>query len=355
MYTLQENIFIIEAYFRSAQFLNGEWQYSYGECKRQFHLQFPNRVVDNIALHHHIRLVVEKFRARGSVLKGKSSGRPRTQQNIVENVENLVEENPQTSVRRLSAQTNVSSSTVHRILKRRLHMHAYKVSVVQQILPRDHVTRVNYCNFFQENLNNDEILDLSFFTDEAWFHLSGYVNKQNYRTWSVNNPNNRIEVPLHPVKVGVWLAVSRRRIVGPIFFHNTINGQRYREQLLTPFLNQLQQDELNGGYFQQDGATAHTTRENLEFLEHYFPHRVISRGVWPARSPDLTPLDFSIFGMLKNEVYKTRINNLNDLMNTIAIKCNEITPNVLQNIFNNMKRRIALCIQQNGDHFEHLL
>lgn len=42
-------------------------------------------------------------------------------------------------------------------------------------------------------------------------------------------------------------------------------------------------------------------------------------------------------------------------MNTITIKCNEITPNVLQNIFDNLKRRIALCIQQNGDHFEHLL
>jgi hypothetical protein len=26
------------------------------------------------------------------------------------------------------------------------------------------------------------------------------------------------DVPLHPVKVGVWCAVSARRIVGPVFF-----------------------------------------------------------------------------------------------------------------------------------------
>jgi hypothetical protein len=46
-----------------------------------------------------------------------------------------------------------------------------------------------------------------------------------------------VEVPLHPVEIGIWLAVSRRRIIRPIFFHETINGQLYREQLLAPFLD----------------------------------------------------------------------------------------------------------------------
>ncbi|RZB40071.1 hypothetical protein BDFB_009616, partial [Asbolus verrucosus] len=68
-----------------------------------------------------------------------------------------------------------------RILKSRLHMIPYKVSMVQQLLRRDHNSRI-------------------FFTDEAWFRLSGYANKQNYRTWSVVNTHNSIEVSLHPVK-----------------------------------------------------------------------------------------------------------------------------------------------------------
>ena len=33
-------------------------------------------------------------------------------------------------------------------------------------------------------------LNLSFFTDEAWFHLSGYVNSQNTRIWAAENPHS---------------------------------------------------------------------------------------------------------------------------------------------------------------------
>jgi hypothetical protein len=38
--------------------------------------------------------------------------------------------------------------------------------------------------------------------DEAWFHLSGFINSQNYRIWSAYNLNNVIEVQLHPIKIG---------------------------------------------------------------------------------------------------------------------------------------------------------
>jgi len=57
-----------------------------------------------------------------------------------------------------------------------------------------------------------------FFTDEAWFHLSRYVNSQNTRIWEAENPHTVHEEPLHSQKIGVWCGVSRRRIIGPIFF-----------------------------------------------------------------------------------------------------------------------------------------
>jgi hypothetical protein len=60
-------------------------------------------------------------------------------------------------------------------------------------------------------MNDNRTLDLSFFSDEAWFHLSGYGNSQNCRIWSTEDPHVFQETPLHPIKVGVWLPVSRRR------------------------------------------------------------------------------------------------------------------------------------------------
>jgi hypothetical protein len=58
---------------------------------------------------------------------------------------------------------------------------------------------------------------------------------------------------------------------------------------------------------------------------------------WPARSLDFTPLDFSIFGFLKTKFFKEKINNLQELMARITLKCNEIKPDirVLQHVYNN--------------------
>ena len=47
------------------------------------------------------------------------------------------------------------------------------------------------------------------------------------------------------------------------------------------------------------------------YLNEQFPGTWIDAGVaeWPARSPDLTPLDFFFWGMLKDGVYAYKINN----------------------------------------------
>ncbi|GFV74407.1 transposable element Tcb1 transposase [Trichonephila clavipes] len=45
------------------------------------------------------------------------------------------------------------------------------------------------------------------FSDEAYFWLNGYVNKQNCRIWSEANPQVYVETPLHPEKLTVWCAL----------------------------------------------------------------------------------------------------------------------------------------------------
>jgi hypothetical protein len=81
------------------------------------------------------------------------------------------------------------------------------------------------------------------------------------RMWSADNPHFFRETPLHPLKIGVWIGMSRRRLIGPIFFEDSVTAERYRNNILDVFINQLHDDELTHGYFQQDGATAHTARE----------------------------------------------------------------------------------------------
>ncbi|GFV70691.1 uncharacterized protein TNCV_2022551 [Trichonephila clavipes] len=44
-------------------------------------------------------------------------------------------------------------------------------------------------------------------SDEAPFWLNGYVNKQNCRIWSEDNPQVYVETPLYPEKLTVWCAL----------------------------------------------------------------------------------------------------------------------------------------------------
>jgi hypothetical protein len=36
--------------------------------------------------------------------------------------------------------------------------------------------------------------------------------------WGAENPHYYAEVLLYPQKIGVWAAINRRRLIGPIFF-----------------------------------------------------------------------------------------------------------------------------------------
>ena len=57
-----------------------------------------------------------------------------------------------------------------------------------------------------------------------------------------------------------------------------------------------------GMYFQHDGASSQYTRHVMLHLNDTFPNRWIDRGStinWPPKSPDLTQLDFCLWGFVE--------------------------------------------------------
>jgi hypothetical protein len=61
---------------------------------------------------------------------------------------------------------------------------------------------------------------------------------------------------LHDIKVGVWCAVSARRVIGLIFFEDTVNSDRYVSDILEPFFQELTEEETRYSYFRQDSKIA---------------------------------------------------------------------------------------------------
>jgi hypothetical protein len=86
-----------------------------------------------------------------------------------------------------------------------------------------------------------------------------------------------------------------------------VDGRIYYELLngkLWPVI--CNNPELPEALFQQDGAPGHWALTLRGWLNTHFPNKWIVRDgpiAWPPRSPDLTPLDFFLWGYLKSKVY----------------------------------------------------
>jgi len=172
----------------------------------------------------------------------------------------------------------ISSRSFRRILHADLNLRPYKMMLAQELSERDHANRRAICAEILEQVLAAAVLLSS---DEAHFHLSGAVNKQNFRYWAERNPRELQERPLHSPRVTVWCAVVDFGLIGPYFFEEdgatvTVTSDRYVEMLETFLRPKLDDVDTEDVWFQQDGATAHTARCSLRVLREMFPGRLIS-------------------------------------------------------------------------------
>ena len=121
------------------------------------------------------------------------------------------------------------------------------------------------------------------------------------------------------------------------------------------FVDQLDDDELRNGYFQQDGATCDTSNESMTEIESFFDDRIISKALWLPRFPDLSPPNFFLWGALKGKSYAKKPRTVQELENNIRREIAAIGEDVLQATFPNMKRHVQRCLDSGGEHFRHLL
>ena len=96
----------------------------------------------------------------------------------------------------------------------------------------------------------------------------------------------------------------------------------------------------------------------MSLLRDHFPGRLISRFgdvEWPARSPDLSPLDFFLWGHLKERVYRDNPQTLTELKEAIGKEIRCIGSEVTKAVFDSMKKRAQDCIQSGGHHLKNFL
>jgi hypothetical protein len=92
----------------------------------------------------------------------------------------------------------------------------------------------------------------------------------------------------------------------------------------------------------------------MQALSAVFGDRIISSGIWPARSPDLNPCDLFFLGCLKDKDYNSNPRT-EELKENIHREFESILAEQLQRANQNLFRQCEECLRIDREHFQHLL
>ncbi|GFV13207.1 putative DD41D transposase [Trichonephila clavipes] len=118
------------------------------------------------------------------------------------------------------------------------------------------------------------------------------------------------------------------------------------------FILELNNHDVQELWFQQDGATCHTSRATTDLLKDTFGDHLISRSGsvnWPPRSCDLTPLDYFLRGYVKSLVYADKPQTLDQLEDNIRRVIADIRPQMFEKVIENWTSRLDY-IRDNCDN-----
>lgn len=179
--------------------------------------------------------------------------------------------------------------------------------------------------------------------------------------WLQTNPRWMEEVQYQGRwSINVWCGIIDGHIIGPFIFDNAINGERYLNFIrdeLPLLLEDIPLETRRFMFLQHDGCPAHFSREVRNFLDDAYPDRWIGRGslfFWPARSPDLTVLDFYLWGRIKELVFATRPTTRDNMVDRIRNAIQSISRAEIETAVQSTLQRVNACVEHDGRQFEHL-
>jgi hypothetical protein len=313
--------------------------------------------------------LLKNITATGSSDRKHGSGRRRTSRTNenIENVGDLIlsqEDQPGThrSIRQIARESDISKSAVHRIVHKDLDLKCLKKKRAQELTAANKLTRLVRCKQLLRDFPQHKV-HFIWFTDEKVFTVAAPMNSQNDRVY-VSSQTKKKAVhadrllrtrPTFSKSVMVSVGVSSLGMTELIFVEPgvKINGAYYRDVLLTekllPAIKRISGDQF---IFQQDSAPAHRAYDTIELLRRETP-AFISPYQWPPNSPDLNPVDYKIWSVLQERVYRTRIRDVQHLRERLVEEWSRFDQEIINRAVDQWRSRLKACINNEGSHFEH--
>ena len=193
--------------------------------------------------------------------------------------------------------------------------------------------------------------DRVLFTDESKFNLD--FNDGRIRVW--RRPGERFAdccVQEHDRYGGgsvmVWGGISLTSRVGlRVIGNGTLNGQRYRDEILDPYVLPYAQNYVGTFILMDDNARPHRNR----LVDAYKTTNGINGMEWPARSPDLNPIEH-VWDMLQRAISNRLVKpqTVAELQRALLDEWANIPQLELQNLIMSMPHRCQAVVTARGGH-----
>ncbi|GFX05004.1 transposable element Tcb2 transposase [Trichonephila clavipes] len=225
--------------------------------------------------------------------------------------------------------------------------------VVGVPLTRQHRTaRLQWCREHHNWTEQDWACVL--FSDESRFSLSSDCRCQLIwrESGTAYRPENIQEKDRYPTcSIMVWASIminGRTRLI--VVANGTMTGQRYIDEVLLPHVRFFRGAVGDKFVFMNDNAACHRTLAVQDCLDS----EGIQRLVWPARSPDLNPIEnvWDAFGrQVADRNYPPA--NKNTLIRALTEEWDKLPQQLLDNVVLSMVRRVECCITLHGVHISY--
>lgn len=143
----------------------------------------------------------------------------------------------------------------------------------------------------------------------------------------------------------------------PLYFlpdGQNLNSELYVNSILADVVIPSARKLYPGGFcYQQDGATCHTSRMTVDYLDQQNIDFIRPKE-WPPSSPDANPLDYRIWSFMSAEVYKQGvIRDVKELKLRILQAWEKLSMANIQSAIDQFYPRLRTIVTENGGQIEH--
>lgn len=302
----------------------------------------------------------------GKKVKNAYPTKVRTPLIISKVASHVLKENP-TPQRTIAKSLNISIGTVNKIIKSDLKLIKTKKHDVHRLTPKHVSQRKTMCRLLYENYLAGEKWKYVVTIDEAWIYLSDCNRKRSiyYRKRGEKDINCWFRENKESFAKGFMVitgfSYNGKLKIRKVEKNVKINSDYYQKYVLTPIFKEdipsLYPNNLHCVKFHQDKATSHTSKSTALFFEKMrnetgieaIPFKCI-----PPKSPDVSPMDYCAFGLLKQALYKRHPKTLDGLWKIVVEEWNKINLDILRKALLSWKSRCNMIVQQKGYQIEHI-